>query len=208
MIHHNNQLTKSHPYSSAPITWPFVIRGISFWETKEGLKQIYLLGNPFAWWISITGPILYASMWVIDRILLRRGIDDFGRNVRGWWDRALGFLLLSWFMHWGPFFLMGRMLFLHHYMPAYIFSAITTVTLFDFVFRDFSRPLFKIPAKLAMRNWRGPVTMPFMIFSLVVCGLVLFGFFYFSPLCYGLGFPDLKTLRAHKWFPTWDLQYA
>jgi dolichyl-phosphate-mannose--protein O-mannosyl transferase len=27
MIHHNNQLTKSHPYSSAPISWPFVIRG-------------------------------------------------------------------------------------------------------------------------------------------------------------------------------------
>lgn len=53
MIHHNNQLTKSHPYSSAPITWPFVIRGISFWETKEGLKQIYLLGNPFAWYLLI-----------------------------------------------------------------------------------------------------------------------------------------------------------
>jgi dolichyl-phosphate-mannose-protein mannosyltransferase len=50
MLHHNSQLTKSHPYSSSPVTWPFVVRGISFWESAEGLKQIYLLGNPFAWY--------------------------------------------------------------------------------------------------------------------------------------------------------------
>jgi dolichyl-phosphate-mannose-protein mannosyltransferase len=106
MLHHNSQLTKSHPYSSAPITWPFVIRGISFWETSEGLKQIYLLGNPFAWfafwsfnirWLAIIGPLLYAVMWVIDRLFLQRGIDDFGIPVRKWWDRALGFQLLAWY---------------------------------------------------------------------------------------------------------------
>jgi dolichyl-phosphate-mannose-protein mannosyltransferase len=208
MIHHNNALTKSHPYSSAPITWPFVIRGISFWETKEGLKQIYLLGNPFAWWVAIAGPFLYGAMWVIDRLLLRRGIDDFGPSARGWWDRAIGFLLIAWFLHWGPFFLMGRMLFLHHYMPAYIFSALATTALIDFLFRDFVRPLWKIGEKIPMRTWRGPVTTTYVIFACALSAIVLFGFYYFSPLCYGLGFPDLKTLRAHKWFPTWDLQYG
>jgi dolichyl-phosphate-mannose-protein mannosyltransferase len=48
-------------------------------------------------------------------------------------------------MHWVPFFLMGRMLFLHHYMPAFIFSVCLTITLFDFVFRDFHRQLAAIP---------------------------------------------------------------
>ena len=47
MISSNNSLTNKHPYQSDPITWPFVIRGISFWEKAEGLKQIYLIGNPF-----------------------------------------------------------------------------------------------------------------------------------------------------------------
>lgn len=197
MIHHNNALTKSHPYSSAPITWPFVIRGISFWETKEGLKQIYLIGNPVAWWLAISGPFLYASIWGIDRLFLQRGIDDFGPAVRNWYNRSIGFLLLAWFMHFAPFFLMGRMLFLHHYMPAYIFSVIVTTALIDFLFRDFLTPLHV--HRGPMMKWRGETTVVYFIFVFIVGGMVLAGFAYFAPLCYGLGFPDLETLRSHKW---------
>ena len=64
MLHHNSQLTKSHPYSSAPITWPFVVRGISFWETAEGLKQIYLLGNPFAWYVLLSNPTTLDCIYI------------------------------------------------------------------------------------------------------------------------------------------------
>jgi C-terminal four TMM region of protein-O-mannosyltransferase len=47
MIHHNSALTQSHPYSSAPISWPFVVRGISFWvldsnSGKEGRLETNL----------------------------------------------------------------------------------------------------------------------------------------------------------------------
>lgn len=31
MISHNSGLTKPHPYSSSPMSWPFMTRGISFW---------------------------------------------------------------------------------------------------------------------------------------------------------------------------------
>ncbi|KAJ3125832.1 hypothetical protein HK101_005847, partial [Irineochytrium annulatum] len=55
MIHHNAGLTTSHPYSSRPHTWPLVLRGISFWETRPTLQQIYLLGNPLVWWSAIAG---------------------------------------------------------------------------------------------------------------------------------------------------------
>ncbi|KAI8818483.1 Dolichyl-phosphate-mannose-protein mannosyltransferase-domain-containing protein [Fimicolochytrium jonesii] len=134
MIAHNSGLTKPHPYSSTPITWPFVLRGISFWERKEGLKQIYLLGNPLVWWPAITGTVMYAAMWLIDRLLLRRGIDDFGPRIRNWWDKAPGFLFVCWAMHWIPFFLQGRMLFLHHYLPSFIFSAMVFACIIEFVF--------------------------------------------------------------------------
>ena len=73
MIAHNAGLTKPHPYSSGAITWPFVLRGISFWESKKGWRQIYLLGNPIVWWISIVGTLLYPAMFILDRILLQRG---------------------------------------------------------------------------------------------------------------------------------------
>lgn len=111
-------------------------------------------------------------------------------------------------MHWAPFFLMGRMLFLHHYMPAYIFSVVTTATLLDFLFRDFIRPIYKTKDSTPMKEWRGQVSWTFILFIILVGGLVVYGFYYFSPLCYGLGFPSVEELRKHKWFPTWDLQYA
>ena len=112
------------------------------------------------------------------------------------------------FMHWAPFFLMGRMLFLHHYLPSFIFSAMATTTLLDFIFRDFARPLFRVPPHTPMRNWRGRVPLVYLGFAVVFMCVVLYGFYYFSPLCYGLGFPDKATLQTRKWLPSWDLQYA
>ena len=112
------------------------------------------------------------------------------------------------FMHWAPFFLMGRMLFLHHYLPSYIFSVMATTTLVDFLFRDFPRPLFLIPRGTRMRAWRGSVTVWYVCSVFVIVVVVVYGFMYFSPLTYGLGFPDKATLRARKWITTWDLQYA
>ncbi|KAJ3251529.1 hypothetical protein HK103_002275 [Boothiomyces macroporosus] len=209
MIHHNNALTSSHPYSSSPITWPFVIRGISFWEKKEGVKQIYLIGNPIAWWLSIIGPLFYFAMWLVDRILLRRGIDDFGPAVRQWWDKSIGFMCIAWLLHWIPFFLMGRQLFLHHYMPAYIFSTIAFATLFDFLGRTFMKPLSYIPKTTPMLKWHGGQGgTKYMITVMVVILIIMGSFYYFMPFCYGTGFPDVPTLRTRKWFSTWDFQYA
>jgi len=111
-------------------------------------------------------------------------------------------------MHWAPFFLMGRMLFLHHYLPSYIFSAMATATLLDFMFRDFARPLFRVPAKTPMRIWRGPVSAVYYLFAVGFMLVLVYGFYYFMPLCYGLGFPDKETLRTRKWLSSWDLQYS
>lgn len=112
------------------------------------------------------------------------------------------------FMHWAPFFLMGRMLFLHHYLPSYIFSAMATATLLDFMFRDFARPLFRVPAKTPMRIWRGPVSAVYYLFAVGFMLVLVYGFYYFMPLCYGLGFPDKETLRTRQWLSSWDLQYS
>lgn len=211
MISHNSGLTKPHPYSSSASSWPFVLRGLSFWEAKEGLRQIYLLGNPIVWWLSIFGTLLYAVLWLIDRILLRRGIDDFGFHARRWWDRSLGFLWILWAIHWFPFFLMGRMLFLHHYLPSFIFSTMITAGLADFLFRIL---LIKIPArdvadlKLPVSKWiNTPSSKTFIVFVSIVCLAAFCVFIYFSPLTYGTGFSTIERLRARKWISSWDLQY-
>ncbi|KAJ3027183.1 UNVERIFIED_CONTAM: Protein O-mannosyl-transferase 1 [Siphonaria sp. JEL0065] len=219
MFVHNAALTTSHPYSSTPGSWPFVVRGVSFWETKEGLRQIYLLGNPFIWWFSIACVAMFVGIWLVDRIVLRRQIDLFGPSIRRWYDNALGFLFLAWLLHWIPFFLMGRMLFLHHYLPSFIFSTMLAAALCDFVFRIANE---RDPISLTGGNKAIAATVPFFVYFrssplgnvLYVAVLVammavfLWAFGFFSPISYGYGLPDVEAIRARKWFKSWDLQHA
>ena len=209
MISHNSALKKSHPYSSEPISWPFALRGISFWEKEKGWRQIYLLSNPFGWAFAITGPFLFATMWIMDRIFLQRGIDDLGPCLRRFWDRSVGFLFMTWLLHYAPFFLMGRMLFLHHYLPAYIFSVLLSVLFVDVLARDFMSPKLYYPTNTRLAVWRSTTnSLGYTLFVLLVAGLVIFGFVYFAPLAYGLGFPSREVLQTRKWLRSWDLQYA
>ena len=38
-------------------------------------------------------------------------------------ESTAGWLLVAWALHYFPFYTMGRVLYFHHYFPAYLFSA-------------------------------------------------------------------------------------
>ena len=80
MFYHNNKLTSSHPYSSHPYQWPFLLRGVSFWTQNETRQQIYFLGNPFGWWLSSSLLAVFAGIIAADQVSLRRGIDALDRR--------------------------------------------------------------------------------------------------------------------------------
>jgi dolichyl-phosphate-mannose-protein mannosyltransferase len=94
------------------------------------------------------------------------------------------FLFWGWLLHFFPFFLMGRELFLHHYLPALYFSILLTGALFDVFARRVSAPVRWLAAAL-------------------FAGLVITVFVQFAPLAYGLEFkyPGCKKLQ---WRPSWD----
>jgi dolichyl-phosphate-mannose-protein mannosyltransferase len=75
MFFHNNALTSSHPYASEPISWPFLLRGVSFWTHDDTRQQIYFLGNPLGWWITSTILAVFAGILGADQLSLRRGVD-------------------------------------------------------------------------------------------------------------------------------------
>jgi C-terminal four TMM region of protein-O-mannosyltransferase len=75
MLQHNAGLTASHPYASAPINWPFLLSGISFWTQNEGQKQIYLIGNIVGWWTCALALSLYVGILGADLLAKRRGIN-------------------------------------------------------------------------------------------------------------------------------------
>ena len=80
MFWHNNQLTSSHPYSSYPYQWPFLLRGVSFWTQNDTRQQIYFLGNPIGWWLASSVLAIYAGIVLADQFSLRRGIDALDRR--------------------------------------------------------------------------------------------------------------------------------
>jgi hypothetical protein len=47
---------------------------------------------------------------------------------------STGFFFLTWAAHYIPFFIMGRQLFLHHYLPAHLASALVAGALIEFIF--------------------------------------------------------------------------
>lgn len=75
MLSHNAGLTKPHPYQSTPITWPFLIRGISYWSKDATREQIYMTGNLFGWWLSVGGVAVYAGIMLADVLARRRGLE-------------------------------------------------------------------------------------------------------------------------------------
>ena len=304
MFFHNNALTSSHPYASFPISWPFLLRGVSFWTSNETREQIYFLGNPIGWWIASSLLAVFAGIVGADQLALRRGVDSLDQReyrhpswpircvcfvhywlqrselhasfrvisvmtrfpllfktacalglrnnlLRRWWRPYMlpyggkltrvrpgtrirlydstGFFFLTWAAHYVPFYIMGRQLFLHHYLPAHLASCLVAGALVEFVCCiepiDADSPLAashsadsnnsSIRKGSAQPDARGdsgdgpllPVRERMLgssrrsswTLAVVVLASVVWCFFYFAPLTYGRPGLSVEQIKARKW---------
>jgi len=207
MLSHNAGLTKPHPYQSPAINWPFLIRGISFWTLNDERRQIYLLGNPFGWWTAVGSLAVYAGVMLADTLARRRGIDPIEPAVRTRMIHSAGFFVLAWFFHYMPFFLMGRSLFLHHYLPALIMNYLLYAAIFQFMFiQGVDSPVsLGAPRRHATRtvkNWLSWVA------AVILVGMQAEVFWYFVPITYGSAGLDVDGVKARQWLKTWDLHFG
>ncbi|KAJ3751469.1 hypothetical protein DFH05DRAFT_1570344 [Lentinula detonsa] len=120
----NAGLTDRHLFDSRPDAWPRLRRGINKTDLTHFLNfwvkdhcQIYLIGNPMVWWLSTLSAVAYITV--------------HATVVK--YDNLCGFLFMVWALHYGPFWIMGRQLFLHHYFPALYFAILLSCGVFDFV---------------------------------------------------------------------------
>ncbi|OLY79447.1 Dolichyl-phosphate-mannose-protein mannosyltransferase 2, partial [Smittium mucronatum] len=123
---------KYNHLESDPITWPFLIfpmRLNGSWHAGE--IKYYQIGNPLIWWSSTLAALLYPLIYVVLQINAKRnGVpansaleDDNNRPEQlldMFWNRGK-LLWFGWFLHYLPFFLMGRVTYMHHYLPAQYF---------------------------------------------------------------------------------------
>lgn len=247
MFHHNNALTSSHPYASQPISWPFLLRGVSFWTKNDTRQQIYFLGNPIGWWLASSLLAVFVGIIGADQLALRRGMDALDDRklflsykqpktlhlvksfvldgdvltflpvgTRSRLYNSTGFFFLTWAAHYIPFYIMGRQLFLHHYLPAHLASCLVTGALVEFVFCiEPQDPEVSTAAKGHRRTPSRPVRERVASSSLigswiatgVILAAVLWCFLFFAPLTYGNPGLDVAQVQARKWLG-YDLHFA
>ncbi|EAQ92540.1 conserved hypothetical protein [Chaetomium globosum CBS 148.51] len=221
MFWHNNQLTASHPYASLPFQWPFLLRGVSFWTQNDTRQQIYFLGNPIGWWIASSVLAIYAGIVLADQFSLRRGIDALDHRARSRLYNSTGFFFLAWATHYFPFYVMGRQLFLHHYLPAHLASALVTGAVVEFVFSQDSmeHEVLHRAAKAgkstglrkhhltARERFVGQSMLPSWIATIVILLVVAASWYFFLPLTYGFPGLSVDQVLRRKWLG-YDLHFA
>lgn len=129
---------------------------------------------------------------------------------------STGFFWLAWATHYFPFYLMGRQLFLHHYLPAHLASCLVTGALVEFIFntepanedevkdKKASRPKRHLTAR---ERFAGQSMLGSWIASLVIIALAVAGLYFFLPLTYGYPGLSVEQVVSRK-FIGYDLHFA
>lgn len=94
---------------------------------------------------------------------------------------------MGWVLHYAPFFLMNRQLFLHHYFPALYFAILLACGTFDLVASSL-RPRVRL-----------------QIAGILVV-IAVWNYVYLSPLAYGTPWTRSKCHSA-QWLRTWDFSW-
>ncbi|KAI1865163.1 hypothetical protein JX265_008210 [Neoarthrinium moseri] len=185
----NAGLVESHAWDSRPDSWPILRRGINFWGKEN--RQIYLIGNPVVWWSSTLAVVLYVLFKGVAVLRWQRSCKDYDNANFKRFDYEIGTSVLGWALHYFPFYLMQRQLFLHHYFPALYFAVIAFCQIYDFVTARFPIPGIRGNPII---NKAGAVAL--LAVSAAVFALL-------SPLAYGNAWTKTECSRV-KLFNTWD----
>ena len=116
---------------------------------------------------------------------------------------------------------MGRQLFLHHYLPAHLASALVAGAVVEFIFNiepaDIAQGSIKDgkAATTSNQERRRPVRERIAGQSMlatwaaagVIVAVVTWGFWFFAPLTYGQPGLDVEQVNARKWLG-YDLHFA
>ncbi|KAF9972987.1 hypothetical protein BGZ73_003837 [Actinomortierella ambigua] len=179
---------------SRPWTWPLLKRGLNYYSSKETNNYVYLIGNPILWWSASAAALFYmlSCLWSTIRYIkgtpstrsaMAERRDRFG--LTPFYAIASGTFYAGWAIHFLPFFLIQRQLYLHHYLPALYFSILLLVSRLDRLWQRWPRHL-----RLAS--------------GLGVVALVTMSWYAFSPLAYGTDFGSRARCERLRALGSWD----
>lgn len=129
MMATNNALVPDHEkqddLSSSPWQWPTLHSGIRMCGWSDDNIKYFMIGSPATTWPSSVAVCLFFFIVLYYLIRWQRQIVDFPPTQPKKLDVfIIGgiYPMLGWGLHFVPFLFMGRVLYVHHYMPALYFA--------------------------------------------------------------------------------------
>lgn len=184
----------SHMYSSEPLEWPLLDKGIAYWVDKKSNGQIHLLGNVLTWYSATAAIFVYFGLLAFYLVRRQRLAFDLPQRE---WQRFLDvgdIFVGGYLIHYLPYFFVDRTLFLHNYMPSLLFKMLLLcyiVEHVDYLLRRFTKNPWIV------RSYRlGVILWVFGVFHV---------FKKLLPLTYGIDKLTGNEIAQLRWKDTWDL---
>lgn len=193
MISHAPDAPQGHMFASEPSEWPLLVRSIAYWLSPTSNAQIHLIGNLITWYTGSICVLVYGGLLALYAIRQRRAYTDLPPTALQRFYEAGYILFLGYWIHYLPYFFMDRTLFLHHYLPAYIFKIMLLCYIIDHTY-------YIIQSVDRLRS----MTNPFILCIVVWLAYIVITFKKFSVLNYGTSDLTEHDLLSLRWKDTWD----
>lgn len=192
MMTTNNALVpdpdKEDILASKPFDWPWLRLGLRMCGWGASQAKYYLLGTPTIWWGGTLSLYVAALAFAVYLLRMQRKYVDMDARE---WDHFLyvgKVAMLGWLLHFVPFLIMGRVTYIHHYLPTLYFSVLMAAHMLDhFVFT--SRRLTE------RTKW-----IVFGVTTFAVVGV----FWWFKGAAFGIDGP-ISNHWGLKWLSTWNI---
>ncbi|RLV90692.1 Dolichyl-phosphate-mannose--protein mannosyltransferase 6 [Spathaspora sp. JA1] len=105
--------------------WPILRIGLRMGSWGANDIKFFLIGNPFITWFSSLSLVLFLFYLLLSGFKYQRQTVKYESAS---WESLIsrGILpFVGWFLHYFPFIIMGRVTYLHHYVPALYFAIFT-----------------------------------------------------------------------------------
>ncbi|XBW34995.1 hypothetical protein QEN19_000560 [Hanseniaspora menglaensis] len=171
--------------------WPTLLVGIRMCGWDDDKIKYFMIGSPASTWLSSAAVLAFMLLFVVYAIRWQRQINDFESSKKFNTFLMGGFYpILGWGLQYTPFAIMGRVTYVHHYLPALYFALILLAYWFDW----FTSGLYNT------KKGKLTVAIVYTFYYAVVIG----GFAYFSPITFGMDKPSSEYAYL-DWLPTWRI---
>jgi dolichyl-phosphate-mannose-protein mannosyltransferase len=129
--------------------------------------------------------ILFLSVRV-DNIAIVSIIDPSAAVRNRLWN-STGFFFVVWGVHYAPFFLMNRQLFVHHYLASHLASALIAGAVLQFILSETINYPISVESPTMRRRKRqfADLGLKGPIIFVIFCIAMFIMFLFLAPLTYG-----------------------